>query len=41
MDTEGRGEVVKGWLWGSGSHTNTVVALLPEKVRENGVFGAF
>jgi len=32
-----------GWLWGSGSHTNTVVAGVrdsPLKRWENGVFGA-
>ena len=46
------GRVVKGWPWDSGSHTNTVVALLhwkggglrglsPEKVGKYGVSGAF
>jgi len=42
--------VMKGWLWGMGSHTKTVVAILywkemgvgvlPRKIGDSGVFGA-
>ena len=32
---DARGEVVKGWPWGSGSHTNTVVAFLHWLIKWN------
>jgi len=43
MPLNGGMDVAKGWLWGSGSHINTVVALLHWKrdYEENRISGTF